>query len=161
MHFVALTGSRTLAANTTAQAIFAGGGGPANGALTVPAGTFDFEMLVQLSGLSTSAHTIFLGFAGTAAISSIAYTTASNEGGLAAFNWVSTTAAASQIGTTGVTYTTGTFAVRGIIRVGTGGTIIPQITQGTNGAAANVLVNSYWQMAQLGGASVASVGNWS
>lgn len=161
IHFVALTGSRTLAANTTAQAIFAGGGGPTNGALTVPAGTFDFEMLVQVSGLSTSAHTIFVGFAGTATIASIAYTTTSNEGNITAFNWVSTTAAASQVGSPGVTYTTGTYALRGMIRVSGGGTIIPQITQGTNGAAANVLVNSYWQMAQLGNASAAMVGNWS
>jgi hypothetical protein len=159
-HFVVLTSSRTLAANTTAQAIFAGGGGPTNGTITLPAGTFMFEMFVMTSGYSNLAHTISMGFAGTATISSASYLGSIIEGAAVGLILI-TTSAVTQVGVAGSNSTAGAYMLRGTIRVSTGGTLIPQIAQGTNAAAANVLVNSYFRIQQVGGSGATFVGNWS
>jgi hypothetical protein len=49
----------------------------------------------------------------------------------------------------------------GIIRTNAAGTIIPQITMGTNAAAAIVGVNSWFRLTPVGSDSVARAGNWS
>jgi hypothetical protein len=156
---VYLTVSNTLTNSTSAQPIFDGGGGPANGAITLPTGTYFFEMFSDISGLSGSAHTLSLTFAGTATIGTIKYQGTSIDS--ADQNVFGNVATAVIVGTPGTTSTTSTINISGVFRVTVTGTVIPQITQGTNSAAANVLAGSYWRLHQVGSSSVATVGTWS
>ena len=63
--------------------------------------------------------------------------------------------------TASVTTTTAQARIRGIVRVNAAGTLIPQITQGTNSAAAIVGVNSWFRLIPVGLNTTASVGSWS
>jgi hypothetical protein len=157
-HLVCLTSANTLTNSTSIQPIFDGGGGPANGAITLVSGTYFFDMLLNVSGLSGSAHTITLTFGGTATIASIRYGGTTVDSATLALN---STSAAQAVGTAGTTTQTLFLQIRGVIRVSVGGTIIPQITQGTNAAAASVAIDSYLKLHSVGAHTVASVGNWS
>lgn len=159
-YYVALTSANTLTSTTSAQPIFDGGGGPTNGKITLPAGTYFFDCMAFVSSLSASAHTIYFGFGGTATISSAHWMGTSVEGS-SAFSLNSTIATARQIGGTGATATTIYFKLGGSFHVSSSGTVIPQITQATNAAAASVAVDSYFTCKQAGGASDAYVGPWS
>ena len=65
------SGTRTFANSASAQAIF---NATANGAITLAGSTtYEFEMMVAVSGLSGSAHTISLGFAVGGSLTSIGY----------------------------------------------------------------------------------------
>jgi hypothetical protein len=157
-HFVCLTSANTLTNSTSIQPIFDGGGGPANGAITLVSGTYFFDMLLNVSGLSGSAHTITLTFGGTATIASIRYGGRTVDSASLDLN---STSAAQAVGTAGTTTQTLFLQIRGVLRVSVGGTIIPQITQGTNAAAASVAADSYLRLHSVGAHTVASVGNWS
>ena len=161
--FACLSGTYTLAANTSAQALF---NVPSTGVLTVAATTtYFFELEADLTSLSGSSHTLSLGFAtgGGASITSMKYVVDSNTGAagtLAAWqSAVVTTNAATAI-TAAVTTTTAQFRARGVIRVNAGGTLTPQITQGTNGAAAVIAANSYFRCWPVGSNTVTTVGSW-
>jgi hypothetical protein len=158
-HFVILTSTNTLTNNTSAQPVFDGGGGSANGEITLPTGTYFFEMLWDISSLSASAHTISLTFAGTATIGAIKYqgTYYDSLAGVVK----GAVATATQIGTAGTTTQTLNMQISGMFTVTVTGTIIPQITQGTNSAAASVLIGSYFKCHSVGASNVATVGNWS
>jgi hypothetical protein len=157
-HVVCLTSANTLTNSTAIQPIFDGGGGPANGAITLVSGTYFIDMLLNLSGLSGSAHTITLTFGGTATISSIRYGGTTVDSATLALN---SSSAAQAVGTAGTTTQTLFLQIRGIVRVSVGGTFISQITQGTNAAAASVATDSYLRLHSIGAHTVASVGAWS
>lgn len=159
-YYVVLTSSRTLTNNTSAQAIFAGGGGPASGQITLATGTYVFESLINTSGLSSSSHTVSIGFAGTATIGSILYQSSTSATSVVIQQFTTTTSATDVNGAS-TTQTTQSIYLRGVVRVTGAGTFIPQITQGTNSAAANVLVNSFFSMHSLGASGATYVGNWS
>jgi hypothetical protein len=156
--FISLTSGNTLTNSTAIQPLFDGGGGPASGQVTLPVGNYMFDMMVQITGLSASAHTITLTFGGTATITSMHYYGLSSDSAVQAETGTST---AKQIGGSGVTSTTLSFAIRGSFKVSVAGTVIPQITQGTNAAAASVLTDSYFTTWSGGLNTTAYVGNWS
>ena len=160
-----LSASRTFTNNTSAQAIF---NATANGAITLSAlTTYEFESVVAASGFSASAHTINIGFGGTAVISSIAYYYEAQAGTtLAGPNADSSgfVAAATATAVIPSSTTTGLLLyMRGVVRIASvgGGTFIPQLTQVTASAAAVVQANSFFRIWPIGSASVTNVGNWS
>ena len=163
--FTCLSSSYTLANSTSAQKIF---NASANGALTVQGNTtYYFECEFDITGLSASAHTISFGFGGTATYTSVKYVADRLDSSTAfstAQSWtkqIVTTAAATALTAAGVTTTGLAAMIRGYVRVNAGGTLIPQVTQGTASAAAVVSANSWARLIAVGSGSVASVGNWS
>jgi hypothetical protein len=158
-----LSGTRTFTNNTSAQAIF---NATANGAVTLAASTtYEFEMIVAASGFSSSAHTINLGFGGTATFTGIQYYYEAQTGSTLAgptavlSGWIAAATATAIIAST---TTTGLLLrVRGTMRINAGGTVIPQLTQVTASAAAVVQAQSYFRCWPIGSDTVVSVGNWS
>lgn len=161
VYFVTLTSTRTFTNNTSAQAVFAGGGGPTNGQITLPAGTYYFTMLLNMASFSGSNHTVSFGLAGTATYGGVLYRSMSTISVGIVHNTVTTNAATDvNPGNTPTTSATDVLWAEGEFIVTVGGTVIPQITQGTASAAATVLAQSYMQIYPLGSSSVAFVGNW-
>lgn len=163
-HFVILTSSNTLTSQTGAQPIFDGGGGPANGAITLAVGTYFFECQFALTTMNTSSGSWGFALGGTATKTEgwVAHTsrpatslaTAENEGMLT-FNSAANTAwGAASTDAQGVAH------VSGVIRVTVAGTIIPQVSLGVANAAV-VQANSFFRIRKIGSSSVATVGNWS
>jgi len=151
-NFVILSSTRSFLSNTSAQAIFAGGGGPTNGTLTLPAGTYTFTLYFAVSGLSASTHSLTFTYGGTATIGSV----------LTYDVWNSIASTTSSISIQSSSTSTSTiFYAIGVIRVTNGGTLIPSLTQTTNTAAATVAINSFFKITQVGSSSAAYVGNWS
>jgi hypothetical protein len=159
--FQCLSGTRTFTSNTSAQAIF---NATANGALTVQGTTtYFFECLLDITGLSSSAHTVNFGLAagGGASVTSVMYDaiTATAAGG-AASSFIVTSASATAV-TASNTGTVLQAMIRGTLRINAGGTITPQITQVTASAAAVVAVNSHFRLWPAGSNTVTNVGDWS
>lgn len=160
--FTNLSGTFTLTNTTSAQKLF---NATANGALTVQASTtYEFECEFDITSLSASSHTVQFLFGGTASFTSLKYVADSNtgaQGTLAAWQTlVSTVATATSLMAAGTT-TTFQARIRGTLRVNAGGTIIPQIIQLTNSAAAVVGANSFFRIWPAGTNAVTNVGNWS
>jgi hypothetical protein len=154
-----LSGTYTLANNTNPQALL---NATAAGALTVQASTaYLFECVAEITGLSSSSHTISFGLGGSAGFTSIFYEaiTGSSSGGNGAMFPVATAAATAVTGS--VTVTTFQAVIKGIMRISTGGTIVPQVTQNTASAAATVAAGTYFRAWPIGAGSVTSVGDWS
>lgn len=161
--FQAITTGYTIGSGTAAQKLL---NATANGALAIRANTtFFFECVFSITGLSSSAHTVSFGFGGTASYTSVAWqaltTTAGAGGAVLLFTAASNAAAA--ITAAGVTTTTLQAVIKGVIRTNAAGTLIPQITNATNGIAAVVGANSYFRLTPVGADSLASAGfgNWS
>lgn len=151
-YYVSLTSAKTLVSNTSAQAIFAGNGGPTNGAVTLPVGTYFFEMMVRFTGLSASSHNLTLSFGGTATIGSVlAYE-------MVNLNLITSTSIQVQSASTA---TTSSSIIKGVFKVTAAGTVIPQVTQGTATAAATVVNGSYLLFHQCGLDTDGYVGPWS
>jgi len=153
-----LSSAYTLTSQTAAQKLF---NSSTNGAVTLPVGTYEFECEFSLTAMSATSGSF--GFAlGGAATFTQEWTAIADKSALAVaaspqmtFNTAAnTTLATASIATTGVA------RVRGIIRVTVAGTVIPQVSLGV-AAAAIVGVNSFFRIAQIGGSSVTTVGNWS
>lgn len=154
-----LSASYTLTNSTSAQKLF---NATANGALTVLGSTtYEFECLLDITGLSGSAHVISFGFGGTATFTSAMYlaSTSTSSGGAASL--FAATAATATAVTASNTGTVLLAVIRGTLRVNAAGTIIPQVTQGTASAAAVVAAGSQFRAWPVGSNTVASVGNWS
>jgi hypothetical protein len=162
------SGTRTFANNTSAQAIF---NATTNGAITLAGSTtYEFEMELDITGLSTSTHSINLGFAlgGSASITSMAYSflvgtqaTPATPTAPAYMGWI-TSNSATAITATGITTANSLIAkIRGTIRMNVGGTVTPQITQVTNSAAAVLQANSFARFWPIGSNTVTNVGDWS
>ncbi len=162
--FMVLFSDNTLTSQTAAQPLFDGGGGTTNGRVTLAAGTYEFECMLYITGLSATGSFGFQ-FGGTATIGSQRWSTIGRKplsteavtvNGVA--SGIMATAADAQIvtsnnGTNGYVYITG------VLRLTAGGTLTPQITLET-AAAAVVKKNSYFIIAPIGNSTVTRVGNW-
>jgi hypothetical protein len=127
--------------------------------LTIPTGTYFFEMFLNISGLSSSSHDLDLTFAGSATYGNFLARQMHYEP-LGVVHTVKTSAAASSIVSSTSSSTTAFWSV-GNFTITASGTIIPRITQKTNSAAGSVLIGSYFRCHSVGTATVAYVGNWS
>jgi hypothetical protein len=152
----------TLTSTTSAQPIF---NTITNGAVTLKGATnYVFEMLLYITGMSTTSGTFGITFGGAATIATIAWqtlgskvtniaTTASHQ---STFNITSSNATL----VTASAFANGYMRVWGNVRIGTGGTFIPQITLGV-AAAASIQPQSYFRITALSANSVDYIGNWS
>lgn len=162
-HYIRANATRTFASNTTQQAIFSS---PANGALALAVGVYEFESLLGMDTMSATngnGKWSLLG-AGTATLGSIlqfvygtdiASNTTSSLGG-------SQTALATQTTTNAATAGVSTeliIRVVGTFEVTVTGTIIPSFAQ-TTAAAAVVKVGSFFHCHRVGASGRTSVGNW-
>jgi len=163
-HFIRANATRTFTSNTSQQAIF---NNPANGTLTLEAGTYLFEGLIAMTSMSaTSGNGKFsLIGAGTATLGSILWqaygndNTAETTGAATGGSWhVIATETATNI-STAATGTGLAFLVKGTFEVTGAGTIIPSFAQ-TTAAAAVVSIGSYFKCNRVGSTSATSVGQW-
>jgi hypothetical protein len=150
--FVCLAVAYTLPNVSSLQKIF---NASANGAVTLAIGTYFFEGFYNFAGLSLSGPNINLAYGGTAVVGSIAYQA---DGGNAL---IYATAATSQVFITGFTGSSLGIRVRGMIRITTAGTFIPQIALSPSTSGTTTTINSWFRIWPLGGSAVAAVGNWS
>jgi hypothetical protein len=164
-YFICLSGTNALTNDTTEQPIFDSVGG---GVLTLPTGTYWFESLVSISGLSATSGNAAFDFlaAGTATVGSILYQVMGNDlavgaaganisGAMHVTQQTNTNLAAAGTATHIGFYVTGTFRVTGA------GTIIPSITFLNNPSAAVVAIGSFFRVRCIGSSSVQTVGQWS
>ncbi len=153
-----LSSPYTLTSTTSAQQML---NATANGALTLAAGTYEFESMFSLSSMSATSGAFGFALGGTATFTQ-AWQSLGKMGSPAVsgatqttFNTTANTAVATA-GTSG----SGNAFIKGIIRVTAAGTIIPQVSL-TVAAAAVVGANSYFKATPIGGATMTNVGNWS
>ncbi|MBU3742464.1 MAG: hypothetical protein FGM24_09305 [Candidatus Kapabacteria bacterium] len=165
-YFVILDADNTLTSSTAAQAIFDGGGGPTNGAIDLPTGMYEFEMLIHLTSLSATSGFVSLTFGGTSTRSSFSWRSfgakpadVSAPNGSVGNYFTSTNAAASAELSTATTNTAAWYHVTGIIRISAAGTLIPNITL-SQAAAGVVKKDSYFKINRLGSETAANVGRW-
>lgn len=147
----------------TAQQIFSN---PANGRLTLETGTYLFEALISLSGMSaTSGNALFsiLG-AGGASIGSVLYMSsgvdsAAGSAGAGGFSGnISSSSPASAV--PAGTATGLQLACRGTFEITVAGTIVPSLTLVTAVGTAVVAVGSYFKCDRIGSTTAVSVGLW-
>lgn len=160
---IVLTSNNTLTSQTGVQPIFDGGGGPTNGAVTLPVGTYQYECSYAATGLSATSGSFGFALGGTAT-KTFSYQALASKAGTALTTPMATVSTfGSAAITTLVANSTGTVAnllVKGIMRVTVTGTVIPQVSL-TVASAAVVQTNSYFKVSPIGSATVVSVGNWS
>jgi hypothetical protein len=146
---------------TTPQQLF---NSSSTGAVTLVAGTYFFETLFSLSALNTGTSSVF-GFAlgGTAVLTSQFWQSLAGSTALVTptINPQSTVNRAANTAlvaanTTGI----GWAYIYGKIRVGTGGTLIPQATLNT-AAQAIVGADSYFRIWNVGASGATTFGAWS
>jgi hypothetical protein len=125
---IVLTSTNTLTSQTAVQPIFDGGGGPTNGQVTLPIGTYQYELSFAMTNLETVSSGFGFNLGGTAT-KTFSYNAAATKGiNLLSGGTVSQTygsAASTQIGGPN-TNPAGVAFITGIIRVTVAGTIIPQ-----------------------------------
>ncbi len=162
-YFVALSGDYTGLNNSSSQNVF---NVPGNGSITL-AGSTSYMFEGQYYITCTGNNDVDLGtsFGGGASISSIAYTVISTKD--ASANVLDDrTSYVSTANNTTVTATSTdndyiTVIVKGIVRVNSSGTFIPQFKfSGAPGANPVVKANSYFKIYPIGSNTVNSVGNW-
>lgn len=163
--YVVLSSANTLTSQTAAQPLFDGGGGPANGRITLAGSTtYYFDCIISLASMSaTSGNGQFL-LAGTATLTSVSYFIegfdATTLSSLSAYSGSYNTTASSAASMVTAGAGTGMFAhIKGTIRTNVGGTLIPQIALVT-AAAATVNTNSYFRIWVIGTNTVVNIGNW-
>ncbi len=160
--FIALSSDYTATNGAAAQKVF---NDPTNGTITLSGSTtymFEGQYSIDIDGgANISLGTLF---AGTANVSSIGYTAITTKAGSQTVQGDRT----SFVNTAGYTTVTQvntnryiTVIVRGIVRISTGGTFIPQFQfSGAPSAAPVVAANSYFKIYPIGTNIVKSVGNW-
>jgi hypothetical protein len=164
-YLVCLSSSNTLTSQTAAQPIFDGGGGPTNGAITLPIGTYFYELLMEVRSMSTgSSNNAAFSFAGTAVLGTLLAQIVGGDvasgtvGTISGQDMTSASSAASMV--TGATASVMHASIRGTFRVTTGGTVIPSIALVT-AAAAIITGGSYFRCYCVGSSTVVTVGPWS
>lgn len=159
---VVLTGTNTLTSQTAVQPIFDGGGGPTNGSVTLPVGTYQYECSYAATTLSATSGSFGWALGGTAT-KTFTYQAQASKAGTALTTPMATVSTfGSAAITTLVANSTGTVAnllVKGIIRVTVAGTVIPQISL-TVASAAIIQTGAYFRVSPIGNSTVATVGNW-
>lgn len=168
MQFYALNSAFVGSNVSTAQSVFGVG-------VTLSSSTvYAFEAVVALSkSAGTTAHTIGIGFGGTATLNSILYQILSNE--------ATTALPASRVNQTQTLIVTNvatnttidtsnstaalscTYSIKGTVSVNAGGTFIPQYTlSAAPGGAYSTAAGSYIKIVPLAAAgSNVSIGTWS
>ena len=150
----------TLTSQTAAQKLFS----TANGAVTLVAGTYEFECQFALSSMSSSSGSFGFALGGGAtkteywmasARKSALTDTATTNPLVVSYNTAANTGLVAAN-----TVTTGFARVHGVVIVTVGGTLIPQVSLGV-AAAAVVGIGSFFKIRALGGAAATSSGNWS
>lgn len=156
--------ARALTNATGAQKIF---GTPTNGALTLPTGTYLFEAVIGVTGMSATSGNAAFGLlgAGTATLADILYAVsgrdnALNAAGGALGGTASTSAATNAAAVTAGTATAMWMQIRGSFEVTATGTIIPSINLLT-ASAASIEAGSFFLAQRVGAAGLGSVGDWS
>jgi len=161
---VVLETSYTLANQTGAQKIF---NATANGAVTVPVGTHQFDLYLVITGVQTDTGSDFgFGFGGAATLSAQAWdAVATKDSALTGItprigHFTATTTALYGTANTGSVCIA---LVKGTVRTTSLGTLIPQVSFTTApGASASVSANSYFKIASYNSSATATyVGNWS
>lgn len=156
--FCTLTTPYTLASSTGAQALF---NTSALGAVTLPAGTYFFDCFFSLSSMSASSGSFGFAFAGTAVLTSQLWYTEANKAVLAtaATPMATVNTGANVALVTANTTTVGWAHVWGKVRVGTGGTLIPEVSLGV-AAAAIVGTDAFFRIWNVGASTVNTFGTW-
>jgi hypothetical protein len=150
-----LSASYTLTSQTPAQKAF---NATANGAITLAIGVYEFECLLNLSGMATSSSSFGFAFAGTATRTEMWLATAAKAALATAAAAQSTmNTAANTTLATASTSAVGWAHIRGIIRVSAAGTLIPSVSLGT-AAAAVVNANSFFKIRPLGASGFTNAG---
>ena len=161
IHFTSNVGDFTGSNVTTAQPIFQA----ANDTFTADANTtYIFDLFISVTN-GTTTCTKALIFAGTATYAKIRYDAIGQN---VAINTVGTTQSTAHVdrATSTIILATGTTSwwikARGIIRISTAGTIIPQFEYGTNAPGTTVLIKSesYMTLIPVGSDTVGLVGAW-
>ena len=160
------------AAFTTARPIFSGLTGATNGAITLKANTrYHFEMLIYLTGLSSTSGTFGLSFTGTVTVSNMLWqtqaskssspTTAGADANTLNYSTATPLNTANTAITTAATGTTGYARVIGWIRTGgTAGTFVPNINLQTS-ATPTLQQGSYFKIFAVSDNTTETLGNWS
>jgi len=158
--YVCLGSGYTLANVTTAVPLF---NATTSGALEISASTtYFFEGEFDITGLSTSTHTISFSFGGTAGLSSGKFVLDGNTAAPGTPTaWLTTVATSvPAVVTAAATTTTMQGRMKGVLRVSTVGTLIPQVIQNTNSTAAVVSANSWFRIWPAGTSTTTNIGAW-
>jgi hypothetical protein len=134
-----------------------------SGALEISASTtYFFEGEFDITGLSTSTHTISFSFGGTAGLSSGKFVLDGNTAAPGTPTaWLTTVATSvPAVVTAAATTTTMQGRMKGVLRVSTVGTLIPQVIQNTNSTAAVVSANSWFRIWPAGTSTTTNIGAW-
>lgn len=157
--FEAISSAYTLTSQTAAQKLL---NGTANGQITVPVGTFEFECQFSLTSMSATSGTFGFALGGTATFTQGWWATAAllpTSLGTPASPQLTYNTAADTTLTTAGTGAEGAATISGVVRVTVAGTIIPEVSL-TVAAAAVVGTNSFCRFRPVGSQAVVSVGNW-
>ena len=163
--WIILNAVNNMTSQTGVQPLFDGGGGPTNGSVTLPIGTYQFECQFALTGMSTTSGSF--GFSlGGGATKTFTFSATSSK----ASNTLATAAVANQVFSTAANTalqtatinTAGMALIKGTIRVTVAGTIIPQVSFTTVAGAVTPVVQagSYFRVSPIGNSTVVTVGNW-
>jgi hypothetical protein len=152
-------GTYTLTSQTAAQKLF---NNPSSGQITLGASrSYHFECQFDLTSTAASGNFGFL-LGGTAGVTFVKWLSIGNKAALATAASPQATMNVTVSNNAIVTATTNTVGwayVRGLLRVSTTGTIIPQISLSV-AAAAVVGQDSFFRMWPIGTNTVKSIGNW-
>ena len=164
-NFIQLSGDYTLTSTSSAQKLF---NTTANGTLTLDTGTYEFQTVIYMTTMSSSAGNFKfnLGGGGTATVANFmahavgidsgdATVAGTNGGSISNTNlWAGANVITAGSGTTiGV-------GISGMFKVTSAGTIIPSVNL-TNAAAAVVKANTFFKCTKIGGSTDFTVGSWS
>lgn len=149
--------------SNAAQQIF-----PAQGAVALEANTtYLIKALYNIheSAAATTAHTIALGFAGTATLTAIVYaaifTPANADVTQTTQNTTLINTAASTVASPSNTTGDKWFVIEGMIETNAAGTLIPQFTFSVApGAVPTIRVGTYFRLTKVGAGNVAAKGTW-
>lgn len=163
-YWIAQNATYTLTSTTASQKLF---NATTNGTLTLPIGTYEYEAVLHLTGMSATTGNLAFNIlgAGTATISSalshvVGIDAAAGGAGAAQGGsyWTGTTSSANLI--TSTVQTAMGASIRGWFRVSVAGTIIPSVAL-TTAAAAVVQTNTYMLVSQRATTSTAiEFGAW-
>lgn len=161
-HFIRQDATYTLTSQTAAQKLF---NSSTNGEITLETGTYRFQALVALTGMSATSGNATFSLAGTATLGAILWYGYGRDaaadaatGTLAGSYSVDATLVAAPLVTAG-TGTTMFAVLEGTFEVTAGGTVIPSIALQT-AAAAVVSIGSYFEVWRVGSTSATTLGQW-
>lgn len=160
--FMALTSAYGLANSTSLQKMFNVGSGSAGAFNTTANKTYEFRIEFDMTGLSSSSGTLGFGFLGTVTITSISYKAETSKQTLSSLASPFLTSIQTASQSTITSSTTGTACkgvITGIVRCTTAGTLIPAISTSIGIGTAQVEVNSYFKITEIGANTITATSN--